>query len=157
MEQAIISQLKTLLDEHLDIDEVVREMKVSDDISNCIDKLKADKEVCKKRVYEYAKAAKALYMDKVRGIITEEEFINYSKDFSIEKEIAESAVKDLDDELTMLMHKQAIKRDKHQIAEEYSDIKRLDRVMVEKLIDHIRVGKRINGTKCIDIEVHWSF
>ena len=43
------------------------------------------------------------------------------------------------------------------VVERYVDLDHLTRDMVETLIDHIEVGKRIPGTKNVPIEIHWNF
>ena len=39
----------------------------------------------------------------------------------------------------------------------YTDIDCLDRETVQKLIDYICVGKRLEGSRDIPIEIHWNF
>ena len=43
------------------------------------------------------------------------------------------------------------------LVERYVDLDHLTRDVVETLIDHIEVGKRIPGTKNVPIEIHWNF
>ncbi|HIQ92114.1 MAG TPA: DUF4368 domain-containing protein, partial [Candidatus Copromonas avistercoris] len=41
--------------------------------------------------------------------------------------------------------------------EQYTNLKKLDRETVEKLIDYIEVGKRIPGTRQVPVDIHWNF
>nr|WP_325297589.1 DUF4368 domain-containing protein [uncultured Oscillibacter sp.] len=41
--------------------------------------------------------------------------------------------------------------------ERYVNLEHLTREIVEILIDHINVGKRIRGTRDVPIEIHWNF
>ena len=41
--------------------------------------------------------------------------------------------------------------------ERYVNLEHLTREIVEILIDHITVGKRIPGTRDVPIEIHWNF
>jgi DNA invertase Pin-like site-specific DNA recombinase len=157
LEQSVLSELNALLDEHMDADEVSRGVKLSDNITERIVKLEADKNACTKKSAEYSKAVRSLYLDKVKGVITEEDFIELSREFSQDRERLEATVKSIDNELAMLVHKNKAKRDKRQIVAEYGSVGRLDRVMVEKLIDHVRVGKREKGMKHVPVEIHWNF
>lgn len=49
-------------------------------------KIKEEIGIAEKKIAEYTKSVKSLYMDKVKGIISESDFIEFSRDFSKEKE-----------------------------------------------------------------------
>ena len=80
-----------------------------------------------------------------------------SWEFSKEKERLETLVKGLDDEIAVLEAKRGMVHDRRRIAEAYSTAPRLDRVMVEKLVDHVSVGKRDKVTREVPVEIHWNF
>ena len=46
---------------------------------------------------------------------------------------------------------------RREIIKEYTDMNHLDRETVQKLIDHICVGKRLTGSREVPIEIHWNF
>ena len=46
---------------------------------------------------------------------------------------------------------------RRQLIEQYTNLKKLDRETVEKLIDYIEVGKRIPGTRQVPVDIHWNF
>ena len=46
---------------------------------------------------------------------------------------------------------------KRNIIQKYKTVEKLDRKIVETLIDYISVGKRIPGTRDVPIEIHWNF
>ena len=46
---------------------------------------------------------------------------------------------------------------RRKLIEQYSDLEHLNRQIVDTLIDHISVGKRIKGTKDVPIEIYWNF
>ena len=43
------------------------------------------------------------------------------------------------------------------LVEQYTNLTHLSREMVETLIDHVTVGKRIKGTRDVPVEIHWNF
>ncbi len=157
LEQRILSELNTLLGEYLDTDKLSRDVKLSDNIAQRIIKLEAKRQDCAKKMAGYSKTVKALYLDKVKGIIPEEDFVNFSTDFSQDREQLEAVIQGIENEISELTIKCSTKLDKHKVIEAYSNVEQLDRVMVEKLIDHIRVGKRDMETKQVPIEIHWNF
>ena len=80
-----------------------------------------------------------------------------SIDFGAEKEKLEANVNNVENEIAELMRKRDKVKDMRQIVEKYSSVESLDRGMVEKLIDHVAVGKRDKVTRQVPIEIHWNF
>ena len=60
-------------------------------------------------------------------------------------------------EVENLKCKLNLENNRDNLIKNYSDVKSLDRLMVEKLIDHIEVGKRIKGTKNVPVKIYWNF
>ena len=46
---------------------------------------------------------------------------------------------------------------RRQLIEQYTNLEKLDREIVDKLIDYIEVGKRIPGTRKVPVNIHWNF
>ena len=46
---------------------------------------------------------------------------------------------------------------RRQLIEQYTNLEKLDRETVDKLIDYIEVGKRIPGTRNVPVNIHWNF
>lgn len=157
LEQAVLSELRLLLDEYLDKDIASRNIKLSDNIDKKIDKLEVDKVAYCKKVAECSLAFKNLYLDKVKGLISVPEFIELSREISCDKERLEALIKNVEDEISLLERKRAEAKTKKQIIEQYSNVEHLDRMMVEKLVDYIAVGKRDSVSKQVPIEIHWNF
>lgn len=44
-----------------------------------------------------------------------------------------------------------------EIIKKYTDIDCLDRETVQKLIDYICIGKRVEDSRDVPIEIHWNF
>jgi site-specific DNA recombinase len=157
LEKAVLSELRHLLDEYLDKDMASRNIRLSDSIDKQLSKLESEKAVYNKKVAECALALKNLYLDKVKGIINDTEFIEYSRDFTVDKERFTAQVESIDTNIALLEQKRAEAKTKRQIVEQYSKVEKLDRVMVEKLIDFVEVGKSDKVTKQVPIVIHWNF
>jgi len=155
--QIVLDELRSLLNEHLDLDEVEHRVKFSNNLNERVEKLKTDRSVYQSKITEYTKAVKDSYLDKAKGIISEAEFLEYSRDFSGEKSRIESIVKDLDAEIAALECKRDNANSKRDLVEQYATVESLDRIMVEKLIDHITVGKRDKTTRQVPVKIYWSF
>ena len=60
-------------------------------------------------------------------------------------------------QLAELENRIAVGDNRKSLVERYVNLEHLTREIVEILIDHITVGKRIPGTKDVPIEIHWNF
>ena len=156
LEQAVITELNRLSAEYLDRDELERNIELCGNLREQKDCLGSNIAVYKKKIAEYAKGVKELYIDKVKGLITERDFLELSKDFTNEKERLEGVMCDSEKQLAEI--EQKIERGDYrlELIEQYTNIEHLTREIVETLIDYISIGKRIPGTRKVPIEIHWN-
>jgi len=104
-----------------------------------------------------ATGIKTLYLDKVKGIITEDDFIQLSADLHKDKSTYENLISELTLQIAEIEHKQTnTANDKEQL-EQYLSLEHLTHDIVNQLIDDISVGKRDPETKEIPIEINWKF
>lgn len=157
LEQAVLAELRYLADEYLDKDELERGVELCDSLHDQKAQVKASISAYQKRITEYTKGIRDLYMDKVKGILSEEDYVEFSKAFASEKVRLEQLVIACQKQLEDLEERLEVGDNRRQIIEQYTNLKYLDRGIVEKLIDYIAVGKRIPGTREIPIEIHWQF
>ncbi len=107
-----------------------------------IERLKSDMKVTEKRIAELDGYIKILYKDRVTGVLTGEQFIELSRDYTVEKD-------ELKVKLSTLIKKQQskIKNDEgvdmfiNEIRKFY-DAKELNAELLHKLIDKIEVGNK---------------
>ena len=110
-----------------------------------------------KKITEYSNGIRELYLDKVKGIITESEYLEFKANFDMEKKRLEQLVMDERRKLIEINDKLAAGDNKKRIIEQYVNLEHLDREIVEILIDYVVVGRRIPGTKEVPVEIHWNF
>ena len=120
-------------------------------------RLLSDIAAYEKKAAEYSKGIRELYMDKVKNLISENDYVEMSKEFTTERNRLECAAANDKKQLSEIEKKIAADSDCHKLIEQYTSLKHLTREMVEILIDYIYVGKRIPGTKDVPIEIHWNF
>ena len=157
LEQIILAELKRLSEEYLDKEELLRSIKLAGGLQEQKARTLSDIASYEKRLAEYAKGIRELYMDKVKGLITESDFAELSKDFSAEKERLERAVVDGQGQLAEIEKKIETGDNRLELIEHYLGLEHLTREIVETLIDYVSVGKRIPGTRNVPVEIHWSF
>lgn len=90
----MIDELNRLAAEYLDKDELERNIKVCEDLQGQKKRLLGTLAAYEKRIAEYTKGLRDLYMDKVRGLLNESDFSALSKEFSTEKSRLEHALLD---------------------------------------------------------------
>ncbi|WP_324825120.1 recombinase family protein [Sinanaerobacter sp. ZZT-01] len=157
LEKAVIAELNQLSKEYLDKDELERKVEFNHNLNEKKAKLEKESENYKKKIAEYIKGTKELYLDKVKGVISESDYIEFSKEFSNDKERLEKLIADSEYKIAVIESKLKVGDNRRQLIERYTNLEKLDRETVEKLIDYILVGKRDPKTKQVPIEIHWNF
>ncbi len=157
LEKAVISELNRLSQSYLDMDELERNINFYNNLESQKEKLMEELLLYQKKQIEYQKGLRDLYLDKVKGIISEDDFISLSKDFNIEKDRLERSVNHVEIQIAEIEEKMKSGNNRRQIVEQYANLKHLNREIVDKLIDYITVGKRIPSAKEVPIEIHWNF
>ena len=102
-------------------------------------------------------AMRSMYMDKVKGIISESEYIEQSVKVTEEKIAFEKQVTELSEQLTQIQTTIAIHENKKLITSQYVGTRKLSKEMVSVLIDYILVGRTDPLTKETPVEIHWNF
>ena len=157
LERMVIDELNRLAAEYLDRDELERSIEFCENLQGQKRQLLDTLAAYEKRIAEYTKGLRDLYMDKVRGLLNESDFSALSKEFSSEKSRLERVQLDGQRQLAELEDRIAVGDNRKALVEQYVSLEHLTREIVEILIDHITVGKRIPGTKDVPIEIHWNF
>ncbi len=157
LEQLVIDELNHLSAEYLDKDELERNIEFCGNLQEQKDRLSASLATYRKKVEEYSKGIQNLYIDKVKGLISESDFSAMSKGFSTERDRLERAIADGEKQLSALDKKITAGNNRHELIKQYTNLEHLNREIVETLIDYISVGKRIPGTRNVPIEIHWNF
>lgn len=92
LEQAVISELNKLSQEYLDKDELEQNVEFHSNVKEKKTALETQLATYQKKIEEDAKVIRELYLDKVKGILSENDFLNLSKDFTNDRERLEKLV-----------------------------------------------------------------
>ena len=157
LEKAVIDELNKLSAEYLDKDELEQNVQFNNDLRGQKEALETEIAAYQKKIAEYTKGIRELYLDKVKGILSELDYLDLSKDFSTQKERLEKLMIDTQKQLDVIERKMLIGDNRRQLIEQYTNLEHLDRETVEKLIDYVLVGKKDPVTKEVPIEIHWNF
>ena len=157
LEQLVIDELNRLAAEYLDKDELEQNIEFSNNLQEQKTRLLSDIAVYEKKIAEYSKGIRELYMDKVKGLISESDYMEMSKEFTADRDRLERVTADGQKQLSEIEEKIAAGDNRRELIEQYTNLEHLTREIVETLIDYISVGKRIPGTRDVPIEIHWNF
>lgn len=102
-------------------------------------------------------AIRSLYMSKIRGGISEQDYIEQVIQISEEKNFMENKVAALKEQIAQTEQTIAIYHNRKLLVRQYVDTRTLTKEMVSVLVDHILVGRRDPLTKETPIEIHWNF
>ncbi|MCI9448809.1 MAG: recombinase family protein [Clostridiales bacterium] len=157
LEQMVINELNRLSNEYLNKEELERNIEFHGDLKAQRNSILSNVTTYEKRSAELSKYIRELYMDKVKGVISDSDYAEMSKDFSYDRDRLEHLINDGQKRILEIEKKMKISEDHRELIESYTNLKHLNREIVDILIDYISVGKRIPGTRDIPIEIHWNF
>lgn len=162
LENAVITELNQLSAQYLDKNNIAAQMKIIRRLSEDIfakqeEQLRNHIALYEKKISEYRKALQNLYLDKTKGILTESEFLSFSKNFAEEENRLEGMISDSRRSLSELQRSKESKDNPEKLSEQYTNLEHLNREAVETMIDYIRIEKRLPGTNKVPIEIHWNF
>lgn len=156
LEKAVLAELHNIIIEYLDTNELEQKVCLAGTSAKSA-RLRESLGTYEKKLAEYQKGLRDLYMDKVCGTISENEYIMLVQDFKQEKTRLETLVSEAREALEHAEHRQYSDTIKRKIIDEYLPIEKLNRDIVDKLIDKIYISKRDPDTKQLAIDIRWSF
>lgn len=157
LERAVIQEINNMASTYLDRDELEDKVSINYDMMDKRQRLEKQESRILEKIETDTKALKSLYVDKLKGIVCEKDYIDLSSEFTKERDELEQQLIHIRQQLENIDLELKQKVDKQKIIEEYMNLEHLDRPTVEKLIDYIRIGKKNPDTGEIPIEIHWNF
>ncbi len=155
VEKTVLKELNLLIKQYLNVDQLQENI--------ILKQFRNDKEKLQKEISQYqanidkkSNAIKNLYIDKVNGIISQEQFIEFNADFQKEKQDIETLLAEKQKKLLEVNNEQETLKSKRKILEQYVNVTELTREMTDNLIDHITVGAKDPTTKKREIEIYWK-
>lgn len=157
LESVVITELNKLISEYLDLDCLEQNISFNDNFENKKVLLLNELSALEQKREDCSRAIKKLYSDKLNGIITEEDFIEWSRDFYEKRSSLDSLITDKRESLGLLELNTSNVLSNRKKIEKYTHITALTRDIVEELIDYISVGKKNPETGERQIEINWNF
>ena len=157
LEELVLQELHRLSEQFLDREELERNLAFSNTLQAQKVQLQQHLSAFQQQGEAFTKALRELYLDKVRGVLSETDFLLLSEDISQEKTAAEQRIEAVHRQLEDLEARIAAGDNRKELVRRYTNLEHLTREMVELLIDYILVGKRKPGEADPPVEIHWNF
>lgn len=160
LERAVLDELNYIINQFFDESEAERRLLLQN-------KSESEKKDLKKALTDYQSkkadvenAIKDIYIDKVKGIITEQEFMDFKSSFQADARTYGYKIQEINNRLSDLKQRDEQECSVKDILKRYRNIEHLDRTIVETLIDYIEIGRNDNKVHKSDlppIMIHWKF
>ncbi len=157
LEKIVLDELRKLSENYLDKDELESKVSFNSNLKEQKHELEGYINLYQNKISEASKCLRELYLDKVKGLITESDYMEFSKTFGQDKAHYEQLLSDSMAGLERINEKMSDETNREKLIEEYINLKELSRPVVDTLIDYISVGRREKGSKQPPIEIHWNF
>lgn len=159
LENTILEELHILIDKYLDMDEATRQLQIRDE--HKMKKMHLENELyqLEAKASNYEKTLKALYMDRVQGIISPEEYAGFAASFREEAKSNSDKIAAINEQIAALDAQKENDKSKREIMEQFANITELNYDIVNTLIDYVEIGRRDGHYRNTNVPVviHWKF
>lgn len=121
-----------------------------------ITNLNKEKANLEKKLNESKLYFKNLYMDKMKGIISEEDFSILREEYTKDVESYQTRLEDIEQQLDETETRKENSKDIESILKKYKKIDKLTRIIVDEFIEKIYVGALDKDTKTREIKIEWN-
>jgi len=158
LEKAVLKGISELREVNgIETNEINNKVVFESRLQDNLDSLRQDIIFYTKKIAEATEAIKSLYLDKLKKIITDDEFIEFSREFHQDKDKFKRLIEisELEIEQVELKLKNAL--NKEDLLDKYKDIETLERIHTDALIDYIEVSRRFPKSVRREINIAWNF
>ncbi|MEG1620522.1 MAG: recombinase family protein [Oscillospiraceae bacterium] len=158
LEKVVITEIRKLSEKYLDIDKlVIKTELLNEDLRFKLEKYEKNLIDYEQNKINMKNGLKELYVDKIQKIISEEEYIEFSRDFHSNIKKYEKLISEITVKIIGINNEIYGEKDRKAMIKQYINIEYLDRITVDLLIDYILIGNHKPYSKDIPIEIHWKF
>ena len=160
LEQAIVDEFNKIIQSYFDKEVAESNILISKQHENKRHKIKHEISQYEAKINSLKKAIQNTYIDKVSGVISNQDYLEFREAFSKEIENLEKLVRQNVKQLELLNDECKRNKSKKDILKKYENIENLDREMMDVLIDYIEIGrcdKKVHRNDLPPITIHWKF
>ena len=119
--------------------------------------MEEEKTVLKQKIGSKPSMMKELYIQKLRGTITESEYVEQMQRLNTDHNEAEARITEITTNILEINRTLNLTSDKKALIAQYTGCTSLKKEMVDTLIDFIEVGKKDPVSKMTPVIIHWNF
>ncbi|MDO5545578.1 MAG: recombinase family protein [Eubacteriales bacterium] len=157
LESILLTELKKLNNALIDQNELEKGLALAAGSEMQKGRILNDKIGYERKIEEQEKTLRQLYMDKVRGIVTETDYSELYECFYREKAKLEGLASQCHDELCGIDGKNRAEDKRVELVKQYMDCASFTKDMSDSLIDHIEIGHRDKKTGLVPVCIFWKF
>lgn len=156
LEKEVIKQLNQL-NQELNCKNIEKGISLNNDLHQRIEKLKREIKKLNNDIEKTEQYLKQSYIDRLNGLISEYEYKKFSDDFQKERNTKSEQINEYKNKINELEKRLKNANERAKIVKRYINVEKLDRTMVEILIDTIYVGTNDRKNKIQPIKIEWNF
>ena len=154
LDKAIFKEISRLKECYIDEEYIQDNIDVKNPLEEKKEYLLKQISIINAKIQECKNAVKNLYIDKLKGIITDDQFVSLSEQFGKEQQESERQLEQHQNTISMIDSQQQSMHDKSEIIHKLLSFSEITREMVNEMIDHIDIdGTRKNRI----INIYWNF
>ena len=157
LERIVAAELYVLSQELLDEEALEEGINPFPELQEMKNQIEDDIKSLESEIESGHTAIRSLYMSKIRGGISEQDYIEQVIQISGEKNFLENKVAELKEQIAQIEQTIVVYHNRKLLVRQYVDTRSLTKEMVSVLVDYILVGRRDPLTKQTPIEIHWNF
>ena len=154
LDKALLKEINALRKEYLNADDIINGCDIFNEVNTKIEHIRKQISSLENRINGYESALKNLYLDKLRGIITEVQFVSLTHSLEQDKISDDIRLNSLRDELDKELSKSESEEQRRLAVSELISFDSITREFVESFIRSIEVGGTKNDRV---INVFWNF
>lgn len=160
LEEAVLKELNFIIDSFFDEEEAEKNLSVNSRSEAEEKRLQKERTDTRKQIHDLENAVKTTYLDKVKGIISEQEFLDFRESFERDLLHYRERLEEIERRLEILEDETNKEQSIKTVLGAYRNITQLDRTVVDTLIDYVEVGRndhKVHKTDLPPIIIHWKF
>ncbi len=154
LKEIVLKRINEHINNYIDEKNIINKLNLN--LNGKLDKIKNEFLSINEKIKEHSLILKNLYIDKTKGIITNEQFIELNKSFLEEKNQLIKRKEKLNKSIIKFVGNSININKESQIIEKYKNFKELTHIIVNEFIDYIEIGEK-NKDFGQKIKIHWLF
>lgn len=156
IEEQVLQKINALIEAYTNEQELGERVVLSDSAEAELSALTRERAFQEKPLADFKKAMLSLYLDKAKGVLTEDTFLTLAQELAAQRESHEKRLSAIDEQIAALNKKLQARLTKAEILAKYKHFNELNRELVDGFIERIEVGKRNQDTRLRQIKIVWK-